>query len=229
MNAPPATTHAATRAHPGHAGCRAFTFVELVIVTIILTVVAGMVIPRLTSWKSRQGEQSVYAIADMLTAAAKRDTYSTQRCLLEFQGATPSSGDDLATPGRFRMFALRVADVQSFDPGGESWVEDQLAPAAILDGLKLESAASGTAELDTRRFQIEFPGAGGAQGRPELSFLFQDDAKQLWLVRLDPSATRAEVVNAGPASSRRLSVLDMPSPGAHAVDLDAAGRRDDPW
>jgi prepilin-type N-terminal cleavage/methylation domain-containing protein len=191
---------------------RAFTFVELVVVIVILAVVAGMVIPRLTSWKSREGELAVNIVADLLTAAAKRDTYSTQRSAIEFDAST----------GRFRLLALRVRDVQSFDPGGEEWVEDPLSPAAKLEGANLMSATAGIAELDPKRFQIEFPGAGSAQGRPGLALVFADTAGQQWTVRLPSTATRAEVT---PGVSRAGSTTG----DSYAVDLDATGRRDDPW
>lgn len=201
------------RDNPGRNGrrmARAFTFVELVVVIVILSVVAGLVIPRLTSWKSREGELAVNIVADMLTAAAKRDTYSTQRSAVDFDAAT----------GRFRLLALRVRDVQSFDPGGEEWVEDPLSPAAQLEGAHLVSGMMGIAELDPKKFQIDFPGAGSAQGRVGIALVFADDAGQQWTVRLPATATRAEVVpgNAGPLTA-----------DSYAVDLDATGRRDDPW
>ena len=204
-----------------------FTFVEIIVVIVILTVVAGMVIPRLTSWKSREGEQSVQAVADMLTAAAKRDTYSTQRTMLEF--GTGAGGIEQGS-SRFRLMVLRVADVASFDPGGEVWVEDPLTPIASLESVSLRSATAGIMDLDPRRFQIEFPGAGGTQGRPGIAMLFQDNADQLWLVRLPSTSTRAEVVPLGNASSgRSVNARDLPTGDPYAIDLDASGRRDDPW
>ncbi len=195
-----------------------FTFVELIVVIVILTIVAGLLLPRLTSWKSRQGEQSVRAVADVLTAAAKRDTYSTQRCSVEFDAKT----------GRFRLFVLRVADVHSFDPGAESWMEDPLTPTAILDQATLVAVSSGIAELDPKKFQIEFPGAGGTQGRPGLAMQFTDDAGQAWVVRLPSTATRAEVISAGSAADRAAG-RELFTGDTAAIDLDATGRRDDPW
>ncbi|MBX3375910.1 MAG: prepilin-type N-terminal cleavage/methylation domain-containing protein [Phycisphaeraceae bacterium] len=207
-----------------------FTFVEIIVVIVILTVVAGMVVPRLMSWKSREGEQSVRAVADMLTAAAKRDTYSTQRTMLEFGPSGRGSGGGEAAAPRFRLMVLRVADVGSFDPGGEGWVEDPLTPIAALEGVSLRSATAGVMDLDPRRFQIEFPGAGGTQGRPGIAMLFQDNADQLWLVRLPSTATRAEVVPLGSGlNGRSMSARDLPTGDPYAIDLDASGRRDDPW
>jgi len=191
---------------------RAFTFVELVVVIVILAVIAGMVVPRMNSWRSRQGEQSVFRVADLLSAAAKRDTYATQRSAVEFDVAA----------GRLKLVALRVSDVESFNPGGEVWVEDVMTPKAVLDGVKIIAGQAGIDELDVRRFHVEFPGAGGGQGRPGIALLLQDDAGQRWTVRLPSTATRAEVTTGG--DPKGLSTGD-PS----AIDLDASGWRDEPW
>ncbi len=191
---------------------RAFTFIELVVVIVIISVVAGLVIPRITSWKSRQGELSVNAVADVLSAAAKRDTYSTQPAALVYDGG--SSG--------IRLMALQVNNARSFDPGAETWVQDPLTPVANLDGVKLLAGAAGSTELDVRKFRVEFPGAGGAQGRPGVALLFGDDQGQRWLVRLAPSGTRAEVI---PNAANK----GLPTADVDAIDLDATGLRDEAW
>lgn len=191
---------------------RGFTFVELVIVIVILAIVTGMVVPRLFSWKSRQGELSVYAVAELLSAAAKRDTYSTQRAAVDFD----------ATAGRMKLMALRISNAGSFDPGGEEWIDDPLAPVASLEGVKVVSGLAGIADLDTKKFRVEFPGAGGAEGRPGIALMLADDAGQKWIVRLTSSATRAEVLPG--TNVRALQTADP-----DVIDLDASGRRDEPW
>ncbi len=190
---------------------RAFTFVELVVVIVIVSIVAGLVIPRITSWKSRQGELSVYAVADLLSAAAKRDVYSTQPAAVEFDAK-----------GGLRLMALQVTNAASFDPGAEVWVQDPLTPAANLAGVHLLAGAAGPQELDPKKFRVEFPGAGGAQGRPGVALLFGDDEGQRWLVKLPPMGTRAEVVPN--AAAKGLPTID-----ADAIDLDATGMRDEAW
>lgn len=196
------------RARAGRA--RAFTFIELVVVIVIISIVAGLVIPRITSWKSRQGEQSVNAVADLLSAAAKRDTYSTQPAAVVLDG------------GAVRLLALQVNNARSFDPGSETWVQDPLTPAANLDGIRLLAGAAGATELDTRKFRVEFPGAGGAQGRPGVALLFGDDQGQRWLVKLPPSGMRAEVV-------QNAANKGLPTADENAIDLDATGLRDEAW
>lgn len=193
-------------------GVRAFTFVELVVVIVIVSIVAGLIIPRITSWKSRQGELSVNAIADVLSAAAKRDTFSAQPAALVFEAG--SAG--------LRLMALQVNNAASFDPGSETWVQDPLTPAANLEGVRLLAGAAGPTELDTKKFRIEFPGAGGAQGRPGVALLFGDDQGQRWLVKLPPSGTRAEIVTNAAAKG-------LPTSDADEIDLDATGMRDEAW
>jgi type II secretory pathway pseudopilin PulG len=193
-------------------GAGAFTFVELVVVIVIVSIVAGLVIPRITSWKSRQGELSVYAIADLLSAAAKRDVYSTQPAALEFDSKTAS----------LRLMALQVTNAASFDPGAETWVQDPLTPVATLVGVHLLAGAAGPQDLDPRRFRVEFPGAGGAQGRVGVALLFGDDEGQRWLVKLPPSGTRADVV---PNAANK----GLPTNDADTIDLDATGMRDEAW
>jgi prepilin-type N-terminal cleavage/methylation domain-containing protein len=191
---------------------RAFTLVELVIVIVILAIVAGTVAPRLLSSKSRQGEQLVRGVAELLSAAAKRDTYSTQRTAVDFDAAA----------GKMKLVTLRVSNPASFDPGGEVWVDDPLAPAVNMEGLRLTSGLAGVTDLDVRKFRVEFPGAGGAEPRPGVGLLLVDDGGQKWYVRLSSSSTRAEI-----SSGNNVKLVPVVDPDV--VDLDATGGRDDAW
>jgi prepilin-type N-terminal cleavage/methylation domain-containing protein len=192
---------------------RGFTFVELVIVVIILAVATGMAVPRLLSWKSRKGEQVVQAVADLFSAAAKRDTFATERVAVDFDAST----------GRMKLVSLRVSNPANFDAGSEQWMDDPLAPNVTLEGVRLVSGMAGAMDLDTRKFRMEFAGAGAAQGRAGVALLFSDEeAGQRWVVRLSPSATRAEVL-----PGQNVKSLQTGDPDA--IDLDATGMRDDPW
>ncbi len=187
---------------------RAFTLIELITAVVIFAIASAVVVPRFVNWDERRAEAEVQGVADVLSSAARRHLFSTQRLLLEF-------GVDDAGVGRLRVLTLRLENPSSFDVGNARWLEDPLTPAAELEGLTLVSAAEGGKALDERRFGIEFP---PAEPRQAVTLVLQSRVGPgRWTVHLPTGAERATV---SPGQGQ---------PGDDRTDLDDAGLRDEAW
>lgn len=181
----------------------AFTLVEVITVIVILAVLSSLVVPRLVNWDERRAEAGVGQVADVLSGAARRHLFTTQRLALDF------------ADGRLRVLALRLRDAASFDAGNERWQDDPLTPAVELDGLEVADASSDGRPLDPRRFRVEFP---VAEPRPAIVLrLAATRGRGTWTVSLPPTAERADVL---PGDAR----AEDPR-----IDLDRAGLRDEAW
>lgn len=189
--------------HPSRA--KAFTLVELITVIVIIAIAAGLIMPRIVNWDERRAEAGVRRVADVLSGAARRHLFSTQRLAIDFDGQT----------GRLRVVALRLAAPASFDGTDSAWVEDPLTPSADLEGLSLLEAAADSRALDERRFRVELP---PAEPRPAITLRLESTGgRALWTVHLPASGEQAAVI------------VGEGAPPSDRVDLDEAGLRDEAW
>ncbi len=188
---------------PRHAN--AFTLLELITVIVILAVVSGLLLPRLVNWDERRAEAGVQRVADVLSAAARRHLFSTQRLALGFDRES----------GNLRVLILRLSTPASFDPGDAAWVDDPLTLSADLEGLDLVEASADSKALDARRFRIDLP---PAEPRPAIALTLATPGGQgLWTVHLPAAAERATVTAGGAAAIEE------------RIDLDRAGLKDEAW
>ncbi|HRJ50608.1 MAG TPA: type II secretion system protein, partial [Phycisphaerales bacterium] len=65
-----------------------FTLVELIVALVILAILSGVVIPRLASGSSRTAEAEVRRAAELISAAGRRDTLTSQQLAVDFDGTT---------------------------------------------------------------------------------------------------------------------------------------------
>jgi prepilin-type N-terminal cleavage/methylation domain-containing protein len=188
---------------PRHAN--AFTLIELITVIVILAVVSGLLLPRLVNWDERRAEARVQRAADVLSAAARRHLFSTQRLALGFDRES----------GSLRVQVLRLSTPASFDAGNAAWVDDPLTVSAELEGLDVIEVIADSKALDGRRFRIELP---PAEPRPAIALTLATPGEQgVWTVQLPAAAERATV------TVGRAPVID------ERIDLDQAGLRDEAW
>ena len=184
---------------------RGFSLVELVTVVVILAVLAGLVTPRLISSDDRRARAEAESAADLLSAAARRDLFTSQRIAVEYD----------SRDGRLRVLTRRPLDAGSFGSADERWLEDPLAPSVQFQDLSIEEVMAAGARLDARRFRIEFPPAGT---RPEVVLVLADSRGSKWTARLGALHERAGITEGLGAAA-----------DTGWVDLDATGRREDPW
>ncbi len=96
------------------------------------------------------------------------------------------------------------------------WLPDLFSPPVELNGSRVESVQSDGVELDAAHWRIEFP---QVTRRPTVTIVLADDSgKGSWRISLASGSTRATMgaATAGVAADG-------------SVDLDAAGREEDPW
>lgn len=194
----------AARARVG-AGRPAFTLIELITVVVILAVLSSLVVPRVINWDERRAESGVQQVADVLSGAARRHLFSTQRLAIDF------------ADGRLRVLTLRLRDPGSFSTNDQTWLEDPLTPGIQLTDLELIEASADGRALPAGRFRVELP---AAEPRPEIVLrlaMASGRNRREWIVHLPPTADRAAVTTDDDA------VFDA------RLDLDRAGLRDEPW
>lgn len=178
-----------------------FTIVEVIVVMVVLAVLAGAIVPRLTSSAGRRARVEAQALASTLSAAAMRDAVSSQRVALDFDGAT--------------LRAMAYGSIDEDPDTARLWRPDPLIPEARLRELSLAAVQTDLARLSGETFRIEFPRMGR---RPAIELHLVDSRGVAWQVSLASGATRAL------AGSQLEQVAD-----AGVVDLDASGQGRHPW
>jgi prepilin-type N-terminal cleavage/methylation domain-containing protein len=187
----------------------AFTLVELIVVTVIIAVLAGAIVPRIVSRDSRTARDAVEAARALLSAAGQRELLTSQHLAIDY--APGASG---GSPGRLSL-------VSAADPGrgaAASWQSDMLAPPALLRGLALESASADGTALGQGAWRVDL---SQGERRPEVVLVLTETAtgRRWWLVLSHGSGNARAVAAGAPGAG-----LD-----AGTVDLDQVGMRDDPW
>jgi prepilin-type N-terminal cleavage/methylation domain-containing protein len=186
---------------------RAFTLIELVVVLIILGIVSGIIAPRLLSGSSRAAEADVRKVAELVSAAGRRDTMTSQQIAIDYDGT------------EFSLLVLRMPSAIDAARGVlPQWTRDQLSMPVQLQDAVLNSVLIDGAELDPSRFRIEFLQRGQ---RPGVAMLFgQVRGAATWTVSLPAGTFRAQVFG----GEDRDAGLDVTS-----IDLDLAGKGEEPW
>lgn len=191
------------RRRPARRGGRAFSIVEIIVVVVILGVLIGAMAPRLVALTGREAEGAAGRVADLLSAAARRDLLTHQRLAIEFDGSA----------ARMRLLVL--------SEDGETWREDRLTPAVNLGEVKVSRAMADSAALDPANWRVEFP---QDQPRPALVIgLASARGSEAYRVELPARAARAVVRSGENPSARELAELDG------VVDLDAKGMGEQAW
>lgn len=215
---------------------RGFTLVELIVVIVLLSVVAGLTAPRLFSTSSRRAESNMREVADLLGIAARRDASGT---------GSAGEAQRLAFDSEKRTLALQVRRSRQ-NARGEveavgTWRNDPLAPVVNLETIKISRAVIDGVAADDRAWTLDFV---AGQVRPTVELIVESSAGGAasgsrsrvssgprWNILLLPYSTGAEIATLG-ATQTATSGASAAGGGASAlrsIDLDASGMGDRPW
>ena len=180
-----------------------FSLVEVIIVVMILSVLSGLIIPRMVGIASSKERQVVMTAADLLSAFAYRDSIASGSAAIEYDGGN-------------RSLILLGARGGNRKDGPLTWQRDPLAPVvrfpeyidirALADEELLpETNWSITARDDGTRPTIQFQISGN---KIEATISLPRWAQSPYVVESDA-----------------LTVPRLPD----AIDLDATGQGRDTW
>ena len=190
----------------------AFTLAELVVVTVTLAVLAGVMMPRLVRRDGRAAAQTAESVRQLLSAAAQRQTLTSQRLALDL---SPGPG------GGLRLSLLVPSDADPREGSADAWRPDPLVVPVVMADAQPVGGAAGDQRLDAARWRVEL---SSESGRPAVAIVLREaDGARAWRVELPSEAVAARVVVIDPGDAG--SALTAPG----VVDLDDTGMRDQPW
>lgn len=215
---------------------RAFTLVELIVVIVLLSVVAGLTAPRLFSSSSRRAESNMREIADVLGIAARRDASGA---------GSAGEAQRLAFDSEKRTLALQVRRTRQNGRGeleqAGVWRNDPLAPVVNLDHVRISRAVIDGVAADDRAWTLDFV---SGQVRPTVELVVESTSGGTtsggsgrsrvaqgprWNVLLLPYASSAEIASLSATAATTQSAGGAGGSALRSQDLDAAGMGDRPW
>ncbi|MEC9157834.1 MAG: type II secretion system protein, partial [Planctomycetota bacterium] len=116
----------------GRRSGRGFSLVEVIIVIMVLSLFAGLILPRMSGIARSSGKLTVMKASDLLAAFAYRDSIASGRSALKYDGDS-------------RVAMLMRDRSPSRAAGNPSWVPDSLAPHLYLpDDFELRAFVDGS-------------------------------------------------------------------------------------
>jgi prepilin-type N-terminal cleavage/methylation domain-containing protein len=182
-----------------------FTLLELVLVAALLAIFAAVTVPRFVGNQSRLAAAEVEAVRSLVSAVAMRDALGHEPIALAFDGAA----------GELR------AEVRRADAAGTvAWRADPLLEPVRLSRTQVTAASIGGERQAARGWRLVLA-QDGPRPAVELTLARRDNAAEVWAVALPPGASEARTF-AGAAVPGGVAAVG-------AIDLDAAGRGNQPW
>lgn len=207
MKPPPATSRVPSRG---------FTLIEVIATLLVLGVVLGLVVPRVTSTDRRRAENSVRSVASLVAIAAQRASTSPELSALVYDHEE----------GTLHIEAMRQQR-GNYDRTEREWRRDVFAPQVTLNGCRISEMVAGGVPVRDDSFRLVFePGVA----RPHLSLSIAeasgDPVETLpggrsWQIDLPGYALRPVV--SGLLTDQAGSAVPEP------IDLDALGRVEQSW
>ncbi len=189
----------------------AFSMIELVVVIILLAIFAGVALPRLAGGRERRAEVEARAVAGLLSALAQREALSGRGVALECDEA-----------------AGRVSLLVAAEGSADGWATLPLVNAVQLDAARVSRVLVDGGALPANpagSLRVAMP---AGVPRPGIDVLIEmagaraGETGRAWQVSLEPGAAGALVVRLADAGA-------FAARAGGAVDLDAVGRRAEPW
>lgn len=195
---------------------RGFTLIEVIATLLVLGVVIGMIVPRVTTSNRRQAENSVRSVASLIATAAQRASTSSETSAIVYDH----------DEGTIYIEVLRQQR-GNYDRTERQWRRDPFVPEITLQGTRISEMTSGGVTNREQSFRIVLePGVV----RPQIAVLLAetvgmgseiDRSGQTWRIDLPTHALRPVVT--GLITDRPGRVVPQP------IDLDALGRVDQSW
>ena len=186
---------------------RAFTLIELICVVLILSVIAGLIVPRISTGDARANQTRAQSIADLLSAIARKDALADEPMRLRFDRER-------------RTLQLLVLRKREGDRRAQ-WTRDPLIPDVDVDQITPRTLYLNGIAQSPDRWTIRFP---QNENRPsialELAPVDATEQSRTWIAELLPYETKASLRTSGANTDPMRNRL---------VDLDAVGRGDSPW
>ena len=116
---------------------RGFSLVEVIIVIVILSLFAGLIIPRVAGISRGTDQLTVMQAADLLAAFAYRDSIASGKTAMEFDGDR-------------RALMLMAYVPEAIGTESDTWTVDTLAPIVFLpEGIELSAFRDGALLADS--------------------------------------------------------------------------------
>lgn len=208
---------------------RAFTIVEMIVVIILITVLAGLVAPRMLGTPDRAAAVEAEATRQLLTVLAQRERTGSEPLALVWD----PKNNELSLEVRSRADVLGFASTARANSNKSE--DDAWKRASLVRPVQLNTATLGqiiidgrpvpSASLGTESWRWEFaPG----QVRPVISIIICRPRAAAaydgpgYQIDLTPGATSARVQEL-PSVAQFRGAMD------NSEDLDSMGRRDSAW
>ncbi len=201
--------------------------IELLVIVVVLGVLAGVILPRVSAGNNRRGEVEAEAARTILTRLAEKDAFSPAPLALVYSvapGAASSSNSRAPATYRLTMETKRTGDEEQ-----DVWTKALLVQPVVFASLQLHGAATDAGFLPNGAWRIEF---GTGQPRQRISLCLSAAAAggntSGWQVDLLPGelfarkALLADVRSWSPSASGSVQA-------GGSVDLDAQGQRTATW
>jgi len=195
---------------------RGFTLIEVIATLLVLGVVIGMIVPRVTTSNRRQAENSVRSVASLIATAAQRASTSSETSAIVYDH----------DEGTMYIEVLRQQR-GNYDRTERQWRRDPFVPEITLQGTRISEMISGGVTSREQSFRIVLE---SGVVRPQIAVVLAetvgmgsdiDRSGQTWRIDLPTHALRPVVT--GLITDRPGRVVPQP------IDLDALGRVDQSW
>lgn len=215
---------------------RGFTIIEILVVLVLLGVLSGLIVARLSTGQSRAMTLEAQRIGALFDAASRRASNRAQPVLVRYTAGSStgqrSSGTAAAGQGTFTVMS-RPTTIGRYTLEQGDWEPDNLIAPVTLDTLRIQSvlvndvSASFSSGLSVmlndpatfgQRTTIRLMPAG-TQGNA---------AQRVYEIRLSSNAQRVRMID-NPAALSESQLTPDGLLRLQTLDLDAAGYGDMTW